>query len=432
MHKIRLKSMKIPKKSPIQTRFNQYQDYLISVTDFQLNTYKVSKENRFINPNFKNLNHWIQCYISESMNQLVSLTQKEKHLQSQIQLQNQSQITYTVIKDENRNAIIPTHSVDIEGRRYFLSIKGCGAYEDMFFGGSLNLGSLQAACRDPNLVPYLSKLTNYQGIIMSENWMGESPYGAQGEQNGFDELEISKLAKPVSILGAYICPLIGLIRIPKEIEVIARKFFWYRTYSKPFYQSIRLVPSRIRLYFESTEVLKHPDDIFTLLGLNSSEDIRDFELNFIRSGISLLSLFTRSAIIENESSKIRGLVYQDVWLDKDAILGLDGVIHFADLEGLIFQSVSRDNYPQLQRKEWQKLAFEFLYGLNNLDRARRGFEKLSLDFSLQRQELAILIQEALESDQIASTSIYNNTLYIKINRELFPSIEIPFLENIYL
>ena len=29
------------------------------------------------------------------------------------------------------------------------------------------------------------------GFLMSESWMGESPYGGQGDENAYDELHIS-------------------------------------------------------------------------------------------------------------------------------------------------------------------------------------------------------------------------------------------------
>ncbi|MFX1233521.1 MAG: hypothetical protein ACFFBY_03090, partial [Promethearchaeota archaeon] len=101
---------------------------------------------------------------------------------------------HSAIKDENRNAIIPNLNVSVNDHLLYLSIKGCGAYEDMFFGGSLTPSKLKDTCRDSQLYAALDHLSTGQGFIMGESWMGESPYGAQGKINAFDELNYSMLA----------------------------------------------------------------------------------------------------------------------------------------------------------------------------------------------------------------------------------------------
>ena len=166
-----------------------------------------------INPQFKSLKKWINCYLGPSTAEFHGLFDEPMH---------------SAIRDENRNAIIPDKTFEINNKLFYLSVKGCGAYEDLFTGLPLKIDDLKRACRDPSLIPRINELKSSSGFIMSESWMGESPYGAQGFINGFDELKYSLLADKDSINGAHICPTIGVVQLPDKIEKTARKFFWFR------------------------------------------------------------------------------------------------------------------------------------------------------------------------------------------------------------
>jgi len=337
-------------------------------------------------------------------------------------------VTHHAIRDENRNAIIPNFNIKINDKLFYLSIKGCGAYEDMFFGGKLTPSKLKESCRDPQLYSKLKDLSTGLGFIMAESWMGESPYGAQGHINAFDELKYSMIAKKDSINGAHLCPAVGVVQIPLKIEELARKFFWFRTYKKHFYQVIRLVPSNIRLYFESDYVIANPSSIFSLFQINTVEKIEKFELNFIKSGIALLSLYSRSANISG--NEITGIVYQDVWFDKDCVVGPDGTIYFADIEGLIWKTVPLKEINEIQNKEWQKLVYEFLFALFKIDSYRYVLQEREASWSKQREELAFLIHHALNKDLFCYAENRDNNLIINIGGESLPPIEIPILEMV--
>lgn len=298
----------------------------------------------------------------------------------------------------------------------------------MFFGGNLTSEKLKAACRDPYYLPRLKNVNNKSGFIMGESWMGESPYGAQGFINGFDELNFSSIANQESINGALLCPAIGLVQLPEHIENTAKKFFWCRTYNNHFYQVIRLVPSNVRLYFESTHVLANPKSIFSLFEINSAKKAEQFELNFIKSGIALLSLYTRSSKVEGE--QISGIIYKDVWLDKDSIVAPDGSLHFADIEGFIWEKISTKEYEKLIREEWQKLVFEFLYALVKIDTHRHSLNERILEWGKQREELALLIHNALNKDIFTYAENRNNNLLIGIEGDSLPTVEIPLIEMV--
>ena len=159
------------------------------------------------------------------------------------------------------------------------------------------------------MIPSIDRMQTGLGFLMSESWMGESPYGGQGDENAYDELHISMKTSNnrVSINGAYICPVIGIVQYPADIERLARKFFWCRTYPGHFFQVVCLVPSTARLYYESKSVVADPSALFDQFDIKSNAAITSFEINFIKSGIGLCSLFTRFRPSESQEGYRIGL-----------------------------------------------------------------------------------------------------------------------------
>lgn len=387
-----------------------YHRHLIDSMDYHL--FETEPESFDINPNYKFLDKWVKAYIGPATAEFHEIS-NGKHL---------------ALKDENRNAIIPNLNKEIDGKVFYLSVKGCGAQEDMFFGGKLTSSKIQAACRDPSYKTKLKNINNCSGLIMGESWMGESPYGAQGYINGLDELKFSSIANFDSIKGAHLCPAIGLVKIPQNIEDTARNFFWFRTYDDHFYQVIRLVPSNIRLYFESNHVIANTKSIFSLFEINSPNKAESFELKFIQSGIALLTLYARSAKVEGK--QISGIIYKDVWFDKDCVVAPDGTIHFADIEGFIWKKTSPKEYDKILKEEWEKLVFEFLYALVKIDTFRHKLNEKHLEWDKQREELALLIHQALNKDIFTYAENRNKDLIIVIEGESLPRVEIPLIKMV--
>ncbi|MFX1480479.1 MAG: hypothetical protein ACFFCI_20475 [Promethearchaeota archaeon] len=383
---------------------------MVDSTDIIL--YESIPEVQEINPQFKSLKKWIKLYLGPATAELHRLMD----------------IRHSAIKDENRNAIIPNLNISINDRLFYLSVKGCGAYEDMFFGGTLTPSKLKASCHDSQLIAKLDRLSTGLGFIMGESWMGESPYGAQGKINAYDELNYSMTASKDSINGAHLCPVIGVVQLSNKIEELARKFFWFRTYQDHFFQVIRLVPSNIRLYFESNLKITNPGSIFSLFDVNDDKEIEKFELNFIKSGIALLSLYSRSAKVSGND--VTGITYQDVWFDKDCVVAPDGTIYFADIEGLVWKKVPIEKMVALQKKEWQKLFYEFIYALFKIDSYRHKIQQREVNWSVQREELALLIHQALNKDLFTYLENKNNNLIICIEGDSLPLIELPILEMV--
>ena len=156
---------------------NKFQQYLMETSNIKL--YEVSPEMHEINPQFKAHKNLINCYLGPATAELHGINNP----------------SHDAIKDENRNAILPKCSIDIDNIIYYLGVKGCGAYEDMFSGEMLSRANLINACRDKNYISRVQNLSTSTGFMMAESWMGESPYGCQGYENGFDELKFSIIAK---------------------------------------------------------------------------------------------------------------------------------------------------------------------------------------------------------------------------------------------
>ncbi|MFW9987819.1 MAG: hypothetical protein ACFFC3_04120, partial [Candidatus Odinarchaeota archaeon] len=112
------------------THNSLYHQSLLNSINFNL--FKVEPEEIDINEQFKLPKEWYNTYLGTAIAEFHGLNNK----------------SIPAIRDENRNAIIPEKFIEIEGKIFYLSVKGSGAYEDMFFGGNLNPSKIKNACRD--------------------------------------------------------------------------------------------------------------------------------------------------------------------------------------------------------------------------------------------------------------------------------------------
>jgi len=134
-----------------------------------------------------------------------------------------------------------------------------------------------------------------------------------------------------------------------------------------------------------------------------------------------------------DKNTVSGLIYQDVWMDKDAIVAPDGIIHFADLEGLVSKTIPIEQYKQLQIQEWQKLFFEFFFALIKVDQYRYHLLHQIPDWDMQRKTLGLFIQIALDHDLFLFPLMRGNSLFLQIEHPTFsslPKVEIPILEEL--
>ena len=180
-----------------------------------------------------------------------------------------------------------------------------------------------------------AKETMRPRYITGELWSRGSPYGGQGLDYASIAMRAAEMADtPTSIHGFRIAPIVKIVHFPEDFQNEAKRIYWYRRFKQPMVQEERLVPSNIRIYFHSDHTLG--DDtgwVYDLFGIDTNEKAIEFEKNFLKSGMAVLTLFARS-MKNNNNGTHSGLDFYDVWLDKDAVLGSRRHDHWADLEGL--------------------------------------------------------------------------------------------------
>src|SRR5207237_6970774 len=106
---------------------------------------------------------------------------------------------------------------------------------------------------------------------------------------------------------------------------MAASCFWSRRSEGAYWQEIRLTPSNVRVYFHSPLTFGvDTSRALTLFGIETFEGAERFLTNLARSSFAALTLYARSLRHDPASGLYRGLDYQDVWLDKDAVVTADG------------------------------------------------------------------------------------------------------------
>ncbi|MHA1319974.1 MAG: hypothetical protein ACTSQ1_09190 [Promethearchaeota archaeon] len=95
-----------------------------------------------------------------------------------------------------------------------------------------------------------------------------------------------------------------------------------------------------------------------------------------------------------------------------------------------WKTVHQDKFAETQSKEWEKLVFEFLFALVKIDSYRHQFNGSKMSWNRQREELALLIQLAINRDSFAYSKNHNKDLLIVLEGAEVPSVEIPLLEMV--
>jgi hypothetical protein len=322
--------------------------------------------------------------------------------------------TISVIPDGNRGAILPDHKIEWKGREYLLSVKGVGARRPMYDHITDGIGS-------PDEYPFTS-----------ESFFGENPWGAMSKRACQDDKLITESAEGSSINGFHICPMHSAEPLPEEIMARARSTFWYRQFPDPgpFYQQIRLVPSDVRLFYQSSSTLG--DNVRTVMeafGVSNVNDLDDMISNYIRSGIAALTLSVRT--LKKEGHRFSILDYFDVWLDKDSVLAPDGTLFFADIEGLdraYYHDV--DDLVKKIKAQYQRNFYEFMFGLDRLIRYREDLKGKELSWPARRAGLGAMFEMSLSDDPYLDIFEKSGALFLKPLIEFdVPTIELKVIDT---
>jgi len=322
------------------------------------------------------------------------------------------------IPDGNRGAILPDFKTELWGRSFFVGLKGIGARTSMFEDGPLDFGGLSLS---------------HEPQFMSESWFGENPWGAMSQKVCIEDKLVTELVNRGSINGFYICPMIRATPLPEWLMKEAKSHFWYRRLDRPgpYYQQARLMPSDVRLFYQSEATLgRKTAEVLKAFRISSSEDMDSFIDKYISSGIAALTLITRT-VQKHEIWGLAALDFIDVWLDKDSVLAPDGTIYFADIEGLDWIPL-RDEAEAILRmkRQFDRNYYEFMYGLDILLKERQRLSNLHTSRLELRQILAERLDLALKRDLFVELNRTENTLYIELipQGEEVPKVSIKMLD----
>jgi len=139
-----------------------------------------------------------------------------------------------------------------------------------------------------------------------------------------------------------------------------------------------------------------------------------FLVNFVRSGIAFLTLFTRS-VRSNRDGTFSGLDFYDVWLDKDAVLAPDGTIFFVDLEGLEWITIGKEKVREKIHDQIYRSLYEFVYAYEQIERERVARFGALTDRKVQFE---YLLREALKDDEIVGLERSGKSLELVVGNVL--------------
>jgi len=324
--------------------------------------------------------------------------------------------TKEFIVDDNRGAVSPSSSLEIDGTDFFLSVKGIGSTTNPFSHQLLGKAEVCNLLRDARL---RDRIVNSEGTapryITGELWLRGSPYGGQGLQHATTSMKVSEMADLTSIHGFRVAPLVKIVFLPESLEDEIKKIYWYRRFGGRMVQEARLVPSNVRIYFHSGSTIGgNIGSVFDLFGIDEGDKALAFLTNFVMSGIAYLTLFARS-MKSNEDGTLSGLDFYDVWLDKDAVIAPDGTIYFVDLEGLEWITVGRKDVPEKVNDQIFRSLYEFMYAYEQIERERLARFGGATD---RRAQFEFLLREALKDDEVVDLARNGESLDLVVGNNL--------------
>jgi hypothetical protein len=324
----------------------------------------------------------------------------------------------TFIEDDNRGAILPEPVARLDGTEFFLSVKGVGSAVDPFSYDRLDGRAAARLVRDPETARRLAEGPEDPAdrTITGELWLRGSPYGGQGMLHATTAMAVSERADLTNLAGFRIAPLLRISFLPPALEERLREVYWYRRYRGRFVQELRLVPSNVRIYFHARSTIgtdvRH---VFDLFGVDSDARALDFELHFVRSAVAMLTLFARTLRREPGTDRVLGLDFEDVWLDKDAVLAPDGTVYFVDLEGIEEVAIERSKVAEKIEDQVYRSLYEFMFAFEQVERERcRRFGVTSR----RRDHFEWIVRTALRDDPFARPRDDGRAVEIEIRNAL--------------
>jgi hypothetical protein len=332
------------------------------------------------------------------------------------------------VVDDNRSAVNPNKCVTIDGTDFFLSVKGIGSITNPFSRQLLKKDEMVSLITDTEIRNKLmSSDEDFHRYLTGEMWCRGSPYGVQGLRYANIAMDASEYDDITSIHGFRIAPVVSIAFLPQQLQEQIRKLYWYRQFKGEIVQEIRLVPSNVRVYFHSDWTIGEDTcTVFKLFNIDSNEKAEDFERNFLKSGMAVLTLLSRS-LKNNGDGTYSGLDFYDVWLDKDAVIAPDGTIFWADLEGLEWITLFKREYREKdsiemtsdieEKMEYQiyRSTYELMYAYEQIERER--IRQFGHDVD-RKVHFEYLLRDAIRNDEVLSLEREGSSLNLVIGNIL--------------
>jgi len=306
--------------------------------------------------------------------------------------------TKEFIEDDNRGAILPESVATLDGTEFFLSVKGVGSTVDPYSWRALDRSYAAELTDDPLVREKLLRdpAEPSDRIITGEVWLRGSPYGGQGLDHATTALKVSERADLTSLGGFLIAPVVKICLLPERLEEQLRTIHWYRKFQGRMVQELRLVPSNVRVYFHSKSTVgNNIRHVFDLFSVDSNARALRFETKFVRSTVAMLTLFARTLTFDASRGRYLGFDFDDVWLDKDAVLAPDGAVYFVDLEGIVERALEKELVQEKIDDQVHRSLYELTFAFERIEgeRVRRFGSGGS-----RKGHFATILREALKDD----------------------------------
>jgi len=318
------------------------------------------------------------------------------------------------IPDGNRAATLPCEgasglTVAWHGRSWALAFKGIGAGAPLYGDDPLH-GALRP--------------------IVRESWMGESPFGGQGEPNARAGVARTDEADRGVLFGMPICPVVRVVEVP---EAMIEPGHHYRRFEGTIVAEHRLVPSNVRLFHGTGRGLgQAPQHFVRSLNLTSRERLHAFIECLLGTGLAALSLY--GASLREGTHGLEGLDYDDAWLDKDSLVAADGALHFVDLESLDWVA-SRDAAEARKRmtRQLARNAYDLFFAADAMMRAHEVVMAQHTSDGVRRARLRELFLLSMDSGSRSPRLGLEDSsagLHLVLSTGLLPDLHIPLLDEV--
>ncbi|MGE0790321.1 MAG: hypothetical protein AB7S26_31890 [Sandaracinaceae bacterium] len=331
---------------------------------------------------------------------------------------------HVAVSDGNRTATLIGPTVRFADRDWHVAIKGVGATANLYGATPVDDVFGHELGTEDGLLP--------RTMVTGESWMGESPYGAQGEESARHGLRVTALGgADASIGGARIAPIAAVMEIPEER--VRADVYWYRRHRGPVLQELRLVPSDVRLFHSDARALgREPLAVLDAFGVRDVGALDELIHRYLRSGLAAITIFARSAR-PTPDGRIEGLDYRDAWLDKDALIAPDGTVVLVDLESFDWHPTThREDVAHRVTKQIDRNLYELLYGLDALLDVRDRWRERATDVKARRAETIARVGLAVVGDEHVRALERDDGLDLEIrvaSLEDAPSVRVRLLDG---